>query len=351
MRWLGLVVVTGCAVSPDLADGESSVVLGDNQMIRVAPDAANVPARYRSVLDAIGRSRPNYCTVTHLGNGIAITAGHCFAQQGRNKPCTSQSGDAINIDWGVRGGDDASGYMTSRCMRILASEFHEQQTDYAIIEVSPAPAARAPFTFTRPSAATKLTIFSHPNRRPLVWSQICERGRQVSPSVFAHDCDTDKGSSGAAVFVDSSFVIAGVHNGGHPGEYNYGTYLADTPLAEFVSGGAPSGPVPDPTTHPTGGTDDDLSTGERFGETLAAGETLDLGPYTVAAGHSLTITTEGVGDVDLYARRGAPPVGTSFDCGSAGPGANESCTIQGPASVYAQVLGYAPSSSFDLLVQ
>jgi hypothetical protein len=80
-------------------------------------------------------------------------------------------------------------------------------------------------------------------------------------------------------------------------------------------------------------------------ETVAAESCgwVELGPYLVAEGSSLTVTSAGSGDADLYVRRGARPDVSAYDCRSDGDDATETCTVDGGGPVYVAV--FAPSAS------
>jgi len=70
----------------------------------------------------------------------------------------------------------------------------------------------------------------------------------------------------------------------------------------------------------------------------------------VLAGSTLTVTTTGTGDPDLYIRFGAQPTTTSFHCRSWSSTATESCSITVPAGqsqAYIGVYGYS-SATFTL---
>jgi hypothetical protein len=68
--------------------------------------------------------------------------------------------------------------------------------------------------------------------------------------VFAHDCDTENGNSGSAVFDADSGQIVGIHiAGGGVGatRMNEATNLADTTLGKWMNGAPaplPAAPAP-----------------------------------------------------------------------------------------------------------
>jgi hypothetical protein len=94
----------------------------------------------------------------------------------------------------------------------------------------------------KPTAGTQLTIFSHPAGRPLEWSKLCNLANPGATQ-FQYQCDTQGGSSGAAVIRTDTLKVVGLHFGGG-GNFNGATFLLSTPLASFVGGAnPPSSPV------------------------------------------------------------------------------------------------------------
>jgi hypothetical protein len=236
---LVLVLGAGCANETDAEDTvrsvgmtESEKIIGKNDLVSVREDGANLPEKYRTLINAFGVISMG-CTATHIGDGLMLTAGHCFRarpQRQDNVPCPN-----INVKWGVR--VDVAAYLTSTCDIILAME-HNRDRDYAIVKVSPAPKAKVGVDFAaRPDIDTSLTIFSHPRRRPLEWSKTCVLKSGATGGwgldMFSHQCDTEPGSSGATVLADGSLKVIGIHDGGLV-PWNYATYLANTPLGEFL---------------------------------------------------------------------------------------------------------------------
>ena len=105
----------------------------------------------------------------------------------------------------------------------------------------------------------------------------------------------------------------------------------------------------DESVKPTGGGGGDKT--DRQSGTLAKGDWKQFGPYTVSAGATLTATLTGTGDADLYVRKAAAPTLTAYDCRPYYDGSNENCAIDGAATVYVGVNGYATSSTFTLDVK
>lgn len=230
----------------DLSEGgsveqrEQGIIIGTNDLVRVAANGSNVPAKYRGFLDGFGRGVFNgaLCSATHVGNGIVVSAGHCFGAGPTRQNNVSCAGG--RVEFGYRDGKSPS---VSNCQTILAQQTGNGK-DYAIYRVSPTPPVAVPISIdARPGQGTPLTIFSHPGGRPLEWSQTCQVN-STRTTEFQYECDTQGGSSGAAVLRDDTLQVVGLHWGA-VGSRNIATNLGDTPLREFM--GTP------PTNPPTGG--------------------------------------------------------------------------------------------------
>lgn len=252
---LGLVVaafpvLVGCTAAQaddeieETGSVEQGKIIGDNDLVPVVEDGANIPAKYSSILDAFGQITMG-CTGTHIGDGLVVTAGHCFNAPSRRKDNTPCRG--VTVHWGTR--KDRPAYLTSACTTVLAMETNDDR-DYAIFEVDDVPPVKIDIDLTaRPAKGSELTIFGHPQRRPLEWSHTC---KLESASVggwgvdqFSHQCDTEPGSSGSSILDDRTLKIVGIHDGGLS-SWNYGTYLTNTPIAEFVSSTAVASKAPAP---------------------------------------------------------------------------------------------------------
>ena len=208
-------------------------VIDKNDLMVVNASGSNLPQRYRHLIDAFGKISMG-CTATHLGGGLAITAGHCF--EATPERTSSHSCQSISVNWGYRAGKAAA--LESHCTKILAMQTNED-LDYAIFKVFPIPTAKVDVSLEkREIVGSKITIFGHPMSRPLEWSQYCviepaskgEWGR----SQFSHQCDTEPGNSGSSVLDDATLKIIGIHDGGVV-PWNYGTFITDTPLKEFLN--------------------------------------------------------------------------------------------------------------------
>jgi V8-like Glu-specific endopeptidase len=240
----GLLTYVSSFVNPD----QIEKIIGENDLTPVLEDGANIPEKYRSLIDAFGKISMG-CSATHIGDGLVISAGHCFdapERRGNNLSC-----DKITVDWGYR--KDKPAYLKSKCVVVLAAELSDNR-DYAIFKVDVAPEAKIELDLSeRPKTGTPLTIFGHPQLRPLEWSKTCvleeaSKGGWGTDE-FSHQCDTEPGNSGSTIIDDSSLKIIGIHDGGRV-PWNYGTFITDTPIREFIGGGdTPTDPTPtDPTT-------------------------------------------------------------------------------------------------------
>ncbi len=222
-------------------------VIGDDDLQIVADDATNIPARYRNIVNAIGRFTMD-CTGTHLGNGYVITAGHCFwapPTLQRDLNCAD-----VKIEWGVR--KSMQPQSVSQCEKIVF-EVNTYFHDFAIIKVSPIPTESiAPDMQRRAVIGDTITVFSHPKGEPLQWSGSCGLELKVHTDLpqntIQHKCDTKKGSSGGVLINVLTQKIVGIHNGGVDGlkpeidpdllpqntGMNYGTYILDNPLYDAL---------------------------------------------------------------------------------------------------------------------
>jgi hypothetical protein len=208
-------------------------IIGTNDLEPVLQNGANIPSKYSTLIDAFGLISMG-CTATHIGNGLVLTAGHCFngpAKRGSQADCSKWV-----IQWGLR--KDATPYLVSRCKEILAYELNDDR-DYAIFTVDNAPSAYVEVDLTeKPANGAVITIFGHPQARPLEWSKTCvvepgSKGKWGADE-FSHQCDTEPGNSGSTIIDDTTLKVVGIHDGGRA-PWNYGTYLLSTPIAEYAN--------------------------------------------------------------------------------------------------------------------
>ncbi len=224
-------------------------IIGENDFVMVNADATNIPLKYKDLVDAVGLLKSG-CTVTHIGFGYALTAGHCFWAPAVGKmhlPCD----EGETIAWGLREGVEP--YLISRCDEIIMAQ-HNADYDFAVIKVSPAPKAMVGVDLDRqPIVNDPLTLFSHPDGETLRWSGVCKVEEPEHPDfsklALHHQCDTIRISSGAALISELNLKVVAIHDGGADPEpervdpsplpifktgSNYGTFILGTPLENIL---------------------------------------------------------------------------------------------------------------------
>lgn len=220
--------------NPLISFFESGEIIGNNPLISVNTDVSNIDADLKNLANSVGLMSTG-CTATHIGNKIAITAGHCLEDNvgmaptlRRNLPCSN-----VSIFWPSN--------LKTTCVQVLALE-ESATADYAIFSVNAAPvAAMAIQNFAPAADGSKITIMSYPLGQPLAWSQYCSLHKMTDPSEtqmqFYHDCSTQPGSSGAAVVevnANTTPAIVGIHDG-YINPMNYGTYMSAIPNEVWAS--------------------------------------------------------------------------------------------------------------------
>ena len=196
-----------------------TVVIGTDDRVAVSETFDQLSPELQHAALAVGHIGL-FCTVTHLGNGLALTAGHCFLEKQlvlKNQPC----GD-IPVVWGP--GLGPSREVKGVCKKIIIARISPTtKADYAFIEVEGVPQQKLDFNWGGiQNSPNRLTIFSKAGGKPYQWSKFCRPFRSLSwvfesPSRFEHSCDTQGGSSGAAilsVIPHQIPKIVGIHFGG-----------------------------------------------------------------------------------------------------------------------------------------
>ncbi|MFN8846349.1 MAG: trypsin-like serine peptidase [Bdellovibrionales bacterium] len=212
-------------------------IVGQDDFLTVNENLSNIPEKWWRLADSVGRFSMG-CTGTHLGRGLVATAGHCFdASQNitQNSAC-----EKVQIRWGYRGSTQST--LVSQCLRIIAMQ-NRPGIDYALVEVSPPPPSWVNID-PRPLSLDqeRATLFSHPKGRPLQWSRYCRTKKLDPPPRDArfiyHECDTQPGSSGAAVVLENTGRVVALHKGGaeipNLGTWNFATRLTETPIPQII---------------------------------------------------------------------------------------------------------------------
>lgn len=235
----------GCAPTPSDATGETAdpLIFGTNDLRLVDASVPAVPSRYAPLYrgfgyfrrsELTGNSYDNHqCTATYIGKGVAMTAGHCFGATSSEQSNVICPGTVVQ--WAAITG--APEYLPSACQRVLKMRDDNNGTDYAFFEVFPQPDTIVQVNTSAGSgsaAPSRATIFSHPAGRLLSWSGTCALTTPYG-TIFPHQCDTEGGSSGAAVLDDSTLRAVGINMGNDSGILNYGRYLSATPAASVLA--------------------------------------------------------------------------------------------------------------------
>lgn len=221
------------------------VIVGNNDLVQVDADGSNISSELKSVFLSVGKLGKS-CTATHLGNGYVITAGHCLlpAQSNRvftlkkDKKWAESACIGKEISWGTVNQSASSSAVpsvnfgaASICKTVIYAAW-TPKADIAILNVLNPPDFSAELEKTLPSKIdldSKVSVLSYPGGAPLSWSGPCNIRSRIQTQRFIHDCDTERGSSGAPVFLpgNGSAKIVGIHNGGTT--LNNGTFVSALP--------------------------------------------------------------------------------------------------------------------------
>ena len=208
--------LTSCKI-PRLIDSSLVIqpnvrkIIGTDESVPIDSGRTNIPERYRLVTDSVGLFNNN-CTATYIGNNLAITAGHCLLPDKgfiKNQDCGGK-----RVVWGKR--HDTRGYGESICTEILYARLDHQTlavgVDVAVIKVDKPARYAARVDYEGSGTGTTISIFGHPNARPLTWSDECKIEEMLETKA-TYLCDTQGGSSGASVISKNNLMVVGVHNG------------------------------------------------------------------------------------------------------------------------------------------
>jgi len=211
-----LAMILGCG--PINYGSMPAVLIGDHTLSRVSDlERDSLPEGLSRLFSAVGKTSRD-CSVFHVGDGLAITAGHCFTnhvnQVDRN------SCHELHITWG------GEAQISSRCLRILHHRYDEDH-DIALIRVDPIPDTDVAIDY-QVAEGTEIGLLGFAQDEELSIASGCfvtesELSRE-STRLFSHRCDSLRGHSGGLLFDLQTFSAVGVHNGGR-GNWNYGSHL------------------------------------------------------------------------------------------------------------------------------
>lgn len=202
--------------------------------IEVGDNAADLPSKLRPYADAVGAFRifpfsndkrsGLSCTAIHLGNGLALTAGHCFFGA---REC-----NGAFVTFGARFDRAPQKTWLSQCLEVIAIQSDESRVgsrgeDFALFRISNPPPAHVTLeTSARPHETTVLSMMSYPislshNVPSLAWSGLCQVkqttvvdsvGRPRPLHTFSHNCIAEGGSGGAPIFDYKTQKVVGMHS-------------------------------------------------------------------------------------------------------------------------------------------
>lgn len=202
-------VIPACG-SKDL-NGHLNMIVGDDNLIPVQGTEDHLPETLRNALPALGHLN-NACTAFHVGDGIVLSAAHCFAEN-------IQPGNAC-LSYSIRWTDGKE----SSCTEVLYKKWDDQE-DLIAIAVAPAPDVAFPLATKKDlTGGDALTLIGFPSERDLSVAFGCKAlGPTQDQLRFEHDCDSLPGNSGSPVLLQNSRVL-GIHNGSSE-PFNYATNL------------------------------------------------------------------------------------------------------------------------------
>jgi Trypsin-like peptidase domain len=194
--------------TPNPIDGYRSTLLGKvgASDAQVLTSTSSPPWALRTAM-ALGWLSTR-CTAFHIGQGYAVTAGHCvnaLKSEARGKLC-----EGINISW--ISPESLELGAPQPCRRIIIEQ-GRGDSDYAILRFDTAPAAQLPLAgrVGETSRPVQLVGFAHGQ---LTYSENCMASWEAGPpGVWRHDCDTEPGDSGAPLLNVPDQEVIGIHRG------------------------------------------------------------------------------------------------------------------------------------------
>lgn len=200
------LLLSGCKTLFEANSSDSKAVFGVEDFETVQIDGKNVPQKFRALAAATGYLSSG-CTVTHIGNGLILTAGHCLTREELFPEDPKQCLPDLAVTFGIISNRTLGPVAT--CVKNLYSEINITR-DIALLKVDKFPSAYVEVELeNKPPVNTQLTVFSHPDGKPLQWSKYCkmiEVDFCMSTDTFGFTCDSLPGSSGALVISDDSSV-------------------------------------------------------------------------------------------------------------------------------------------------
>ena len=192
---------------------QPSAIIGNGEFLPYNEAQNNIGVKIQENIGAVG-ILDSECTVFHVGDGLVLTAGHCFAEGVKSgDPCITN-----RIQW-----QDG---LKSQCVQVLEHAYTENK-DYAVIEVDPVP--ESVFQVAVERSYGDFAVIGYPKDQGLTVSLDCGenqiRDSIGDPNKIFHDCDSLPGNSGSPIFSTTDWKVIGVHNG-HDQPFNYGTSLA-----------------------------------------------------------------------------------------------------------------------------
>ena len=240
---LGTLFAISACKQREFDETETQTVLGRDDRVAISVKKDNIPPGYGDLVDAVGvfrfqdKSWANgaslpFCTGFHVGDGIVVSAGHCFQGDNfENDPPLEElvlKKTVAYTDFNyIVGGKVAR----SQIKKIIYSRMNhgkkdekghqgrEASLDFAFVEITSPPKAKLKLhRGPRPPSGSKISIMSGDKKGgTLRWSGFCnirdlrDPGSKITPIGFYHLCDTEPGASGAPIILEQTREVTGIH--------------------------------------------------------------------------------------------------------------------------------------------
>ena len=172
-------------------------IFSDPDFVKVDSLGSSIPANYRNLIHAIGYLDSG-CTVSHIGNGLVLTAAHCLSPNELFPPNPELCLPGRSIQFGIF--KDRVKGPKATCIKLLYAEVNITK-DVALLYADIWPNDKIDVELDNiPAPNAPITLFGHPNGRPLEWSQNCSLIPVKycgSKKTFGFMCDSQPGSSGS----------------------------------------------------------------------------------------------------------------------------------------------------------